>query len=244
MSRVKFILPLIAIFGLTLFSFWDCQTRAKLKAENRVLAQQLERLLAPTQMPTNSPGDTALTQEQMSELLKLRGEVTQLRGQTNEISSLREQNKKLEASLTEIKPAQTNAVAKKKRPEDALPQDIHPRSSWAFRGYDSPDAAAESICWAMANGDKAAFMAGMSPDEAAEIEKNLVNVDFGNEMKSADIGEFRILDRQTLSDDEVVLTMYTTHRDEKTGDYIGNSEDTVFKNISGQWKITKSGPAK
>ncbi|HEX4264195.1 MAG TPA: hypothetical protein VH597_07635 [Verrucomicrobiae bacterium] len=244
MNRTKFFASIIAIVALALLLVWQRESLAKFKAENESLRRQIEQL-SRAQAPaiSNSSDNNTLTPEQISELLKLRGEVTQLRGKTNEITSLREQNEKLLASLKEVKPVQTNAVAKKKRPEDALPQDIHPRNSWAFRGYDSPEATAESVCWAMANGDKSAFMAGMSPDQAADIEKHLTSKDFGGEMKSVDIGEFRILDRQASSDDEVVLTMYTTHKNEN-GDYTGDSENTVFQNIGGQWKITKSGPAK
>src|ERR1700743_1665074 len=100
MSRVKFIFSLIAICGLALFFVWEHETRAKLTAENRALGRQLEQLLqAHAQVAQPSTDNNALAQEQISELLKLRGEVTQLRGQTNEIALLREQNEKLLAAL-------------------------------------------------------------------------------------------------------------------------------------------------
>lgn len=245
MNRTKFFIAMIAIGVLASLLIWQHESLAKFKAENESLRRQIEQLWrAQTPAISNSSNGDALTPEQMSELLKLRGEVTQLRGETNEIASLREQNEKLEASLKEIKPAaQTNAVAKKKlRPEDALPQDVHPPNSWAFRGYDSPDATVESMVWAMTHGDKAAFMAGLTPEGAAEIEVHLKD-DFAKEVKSEEMGEYRILDRQTLSDDEVVMTVYSTRKNEN-GDYVGNSEDTTFKNIGGQWKIVNSGPQK
>ncbi|HWD92104.1 MAG TPA: hypothetical protein VG938_07115 [Verrucomicrobiae bacterium] len=239
MKRIKTISSLIALCGLASLLIWQHELLTKLRAENEALRGQMEQP-SPLPVAQPSPDDNALTQEQMSELLKLRGEVTQLRGQANEIASLREQNEKLLASLTDLKPAQTNAVAKKKGPEDALPQDIHPRDSWGFRGYDSPDATAESTVWAMAHGDEAAFMAAFSPEMRAELDK-LPNRNFADEMKSNDMGEFRVLDRQTLSEDEVVLSIYSTRKD-KTGEYVGDGpEDTTFKKIGGQWKISKPG---
>lgn len=61
---------------------------------------------------------------------------------------------------------------------------------------------------------------------------------FPEDMKPPDLGEFRILDRQTLADDQVTLTLYSTHKDEKTGDYVGETDnDMVFKKIGGEWKI-------
>lgn len=78
-----------------------------------------------------------MSRERLDELLKLRGEVVRLREQTNQIGALIDTNQKLAALLKE-KAASTDS-SQKERPEDALPQDIHPRASWVFRGYNSPD---------------------------------------------------------------------------------------------------------
>jgi cell division protein FtsB len=138
MTRLKPILWLVAAGGLGLIFVWRYKIVVEMRAENESLRRQVEQLSQP-QTTGTSPGDNSLTPEQMSELLKLRGEVTQLRQQTNEMASLRAQNQKLLASLKDtlenMKLARTNAVAKS--PKDALPQDIHPKESWAFRGLRS-----------------------------------------------------------------------------------------------------------
>src|SRR5436305_14294625 len=54
----------------------------------------------------------ALSQEDMSELLKLRNEVTQLRQRTNELAALRQQNEKLRASLTNREAVQQSTSTK------------------------------------------------------------------------------------------------------------------------------------
>ncbi|HEY2081897.1 MAG TPA: nuclear transport factor 2 family protein [Verrucomicrobiae bacterium] len=246
MSKLKLVFAVLAVVGVA--CLWELEhlSNERLRRENESLRLSFAELKQSQDGREPVSADNSLTKEQLAELLKLRGEVTQLRGQTNEMISLRGQNEKLLTSLKDalknVKPVQTNATAKK-RPEDALPQDIHPRNSWTFRGYDSPDATAESLCWAMAHGDKAAFVAGFSPDTAAQMENDMKGKDFAEEMNSADMGEFRILDRQPVSDDEVVLTVYSTRKD-ANGDYAGSSEDTVFKKIGGEWKISDSAPPK
>ncbi|HEX4264196.1 MAG TPA: hypothetical protein VH597_07640 [Verrucomicrobiae bacterium] len=231
---------MIAIVALVLLFNWQRESLATLQAENNAARRQVEQLSKAGESVTlASSDDNAPEQKQISELLKLRGEMTQLCEETNEIELLREKNQKLLASLKSLKPTETNAPAK--RPEDALPQDIHPRDSWAFRGYDSPDAAVESVCWALANGNRSAFIAAFSPEMQSEFDTDpFLKKMFPEDMKPADLGEFRILDRQTSSDDRVTLTTYSTHKDAKTGDYVGETDsDMVFKKIGGEWKIVE-----
>jgi hypothetical protein len=238
-NRLKSILVLVVVGGLALFIVVQCQILAKLRAGNNALRSQLDQLTqAQAARESGSNTSTAgneLNADQLSELLKLRGEVTQLRGLTNEIGALRQQNEALRASVKTAS-APTPAVEhKKKTADDALPQDIHPKDSWGFRGYDSPDATLESMLWSATHGDKAGFMAGFSPDMQEKFEKEFAQKDFAEEVRENPIEEFRVLDRQAVSDDEMVVTIYTTHLD--NGNTTGNSEDTHFKKIGGQWKV-------
>jgi RNA polymerase sigma factor (sigma-70 family) len=63
---------------------------AQLNAQNQLLSS----LVAQTK------GSSGFSDEQMSELLRLRGEVGRLRHQTNELARLREENQRLRGSLT------------------------------------------------------------------------------------------------------------------------------------------------
>jgi hypothetical protein len=242
MSKAKFIGSFAVVVGMGVVLFFQHRALVQLRHDNDELRTQVERL-TQEQSAGQSASDISSNkevEEQIAELLRLRGEVTQLRKQTNEISVLRRQNESLQeflkkASAKAVSAAQPLAARVKKSPEDALPQDIHPKNTWSFRGYDSPDAAVESMIWAMKNGDKSAFMAGLSPELQARIDKDINGKNFAEEMRSHDVEEFRILDRQAVSDDEMVVTVYTSANDNGTSK--GHSEDTHFKRVNGQWQV-------
>lgn len=240
MAKLKLIITVFVTAGVTSLLIWQYSANERLRRDNESLRgaiaelKQSQEVHAPT-----SDGDSA-TKEQLAELLKLRGEVTQLRGQTNEIAALRQQNEALIASIKAVPASTTQAQPierKKKSPEDALPQDIHPKESWGYRGYATPEATVESLCWAMMSGDRAAFLGGLSPEMRAQVEKDTEGKDFAEDIKKVGNAEFRILDRRQLSDDKMVLTIYTT-RDNPNGDTRGSSEDTVFQRFNGEWKVT------
>ena len=237
MSRLKLIFAIIAIGGVGLLFVLQYERLAKLRTENDSLRQEIVQLQANAAPPDSSANtNDSLTSAQLSELLKLRAEVTQLREQTNGIASLRQQNEKLQASLKDAATNQPKPSAEKS-PADVLPQDIHPKASWGYRGYSTPDATIESLCWAMMKGDKATFMAGLSPEMRAKIEDQTEGKDFAEDVKKVNNTEFRILDRRQLSDDEMVLTISTTSETPE-GDTTGHSEKTVFKRINGEWMVT------
>jgi RNA polymerase sigma factor (sigma-70 family) len=75
------------------------QTQEKLRTENESLTQQITQLQTDNESLSNrltSADDSkSFSNEQMNELLKLRGEVGVLRQQTNELGKLRQENQKL-----------------------------------------------------------------------------------------------------------------------------------------------------
>ncbi len=239
----KIIVVTVAIAGLTSILWWQHASNDNLRRENDALKRALMELKPSQDVSEPDASVESLTQEQMDELLKLRGEVTQLREQTNQIGDLADANKKLMVSLKEAKaPRRTSeGDEKKKNPPDALPQDIHPKDTWAFRGYATPEATVESVCWAMVNGDKEAMLKAFAPDMLPEMANQLEKGDPAEMAKKMGFAEFRILGRQQLSDDEMMLTIYTSHQNEN-GDTQDHSENTVFQRIGGEWKVTKKSP--
>ncbi|HWC61253.1 MAG TPA: hypothetical protein VHC44_16285 [Verrucomicrobiae bacterium] len=236
----KIIVVAVAIAGLTSILWWQHASNDNLRRENDALKRALMELKPSQDVSEPDASVESLTQEQMDELLKLRGEVTQLREQTNQIGDLADVNKKLMGALREAKFSQraSGGDAKRKNdPPDALPQDIHPKDSWAFRGYGSPEATLESTLWSMLQGDKATALAAFSPEMRPKMEKQLEGKDFAEEVNKIKMSEFRILDRRQISDDEMVLKIYTA-RETADGDTLGSSEKTVFQRIGGEWKVT------
>jgi hypothetical protein len=250
MTRLKLILSLVALSAFVLVGVLQYGILKKLRTENKVLRGQLDDLSPAIAAQTGATADAenSSAHEQLSELLKLRGEITQLREQTNQVGALKEANQKLAASLKELEALRADTV-RKKGPDDALPQDIHPRNSWAFRGYATPEATIESLFWAMVNSDAAAIVEAHSPDEQVETQKMLAKMqermndshfaadeaDFATRQKN--ISEFRILDRRQISDDKIVVTIYLTTSD-ADGKNVEDTAKSVFQKIAGQWKLT------
>ena len=243
-NRIKFILALAILGGLTAIFVIQCQSIARSRRENDALRSQLDQLNQAKVERDAAANSTAnandLNESQLAELLKLRGEATQLREQTNAIAAVRRENEALIASLKEKKSsaAQSSEQRPKKSPEDALPQDIHPKESWGYRGYGSPEATVESMLWAASHGDKAGFMAGFPPELQEKFAKDFQDKDLAEEVKKNEIQEFRVLDRQTVSDDEMVLTLYMTHQGNENANGSSSTEDTHFKKIDGQWRVS------
>jgi hypothetical protein len=238
MSNLKLIVVVLVMVGLGWVLALQYTFNERLRQDNDALRGAIAELKQSQDTREPAAADDAWTKEQLAELLTLRSEVTQLRGQTNQIAALAETNKKLLSSVKELGSSRTNASTKKS-PPDVLPQDIHPRETWAYRGFGTPDATMESVLSAMIAGDKATCLAGFIPEMQAEIEK-----DFDSAVQDArtdDKAEFRILDRQALSDDEMVLNVYLSRKDAH-GNIEEHSEKTVFDRIGGEWKVTKKKP--
>ena len=149
------------------------------------------------------------------ELMRLRGEVAQLRRQTNEIATLQTENAKLKATLASAMEAATAARLQAKPSIDsaAVQPLLVPRETWAFAGYGSPEDALKTAVWAMSNGDPNNFLASLSPTERAKMERQWqdktheeIAAEARREMDK--LTGFRILDRQVISDDEVVLRVF------------------------------------
>lgn len=235
MNWLKSILAAVVVVVLASVIALQYANVAKLRFENGALRGQLEQL---TQ--TRSEGDSAtnsaanvndLDESQLAELLKLRGEVTQLRGQTNAIAVMRRENDRLLAALKDG--AQRKPIAKS--PEDVPPEDIHSKESWSFRGYDSPEAALESISWAVSKGDRASFAAGFPKEQQQAFAKEMEGKDFAAEASEADdIQEFRILGRQSVSESNMTMSVYMTR--EVNGQVSHRTENLKFVKEGGQWK--------
>jgi len=243
MGKFKVIISAIAAVGLASILGWLHFSNESLRQDNEGLKQSLSALNQLMDVTTPATAPETMGEEQRTELLKLRAEVTQLRTQTNHIGVLVEANEKLKTSLREARtPAQAAGNRKKLNPEDALPQDIHPKDSWAYRGYSTPDATIESTLWAMANGDKDTILKAFAPDMLTNMMKHLDGKEFAEEVKKMNMAEFRVLDRQQLSPDEMVLTIYTARQDENGNNVNNSQEQTVFQRINGEWKVTEKTP--
>lgn len=102
MSKFKVGLGVIIVAGAAIMMFLQYQTQQQLRGDNESLRQQIAQLKADNENAANpsATSNNSLSNDQLSELLKLRGEVTALRNQTNQLAKLQDQNQQLREAIT------------------------------------------------------------------------------------------------------------------------------------------------
>jgi RNA polymerase sigma factor (sigma-70 family) len=204
--------------------------RAALKAQNDELAAQV----AENERLSNLLAQVNATQElntgQVSELLRLRNEVGGLRRQTNDLAMLQADNQRLRA-------AANKAAAPPATVQDKAAQDYIQKESWAFLGFADPESAFQSTVWAMSKGDSKAFLSALSPDgenfkRVQDRSESELAAENKKEMEK--VTAYKILDKEAVSDSEVILTVYAQ----------GENALTRFRvqRLGDEWKV--AGPVK
>ena len=193
---------------------------AGLRAEN----QRLARLPLP-----NVP---ALPPDQLLELMKLRGETGQKGQRLAKLQLELDARKNSATALALRTPATTN---------------YFPKAAWATAGNATPEAALQSTSWAMgqamSRGDIKAMLALLGPDLQARAATEMAGkTDREIQTELADQASrtareegFRIVNKQIISPDEVVLTCYVDGSD--------SFSMMPLKQTANGWQITDM-PAK
>jgi hypothetical protein len=143
-----------------------------------------------------------LAEEQLAELATLREEVQKLRHRTNDLQTMKAEIRRLRLEL-----ADARSVITSNAPPDVPAADIYPRESWAFAGYDTPEAALQSLTWAISEGDEDAYLAGLSPALRGEMQAQLADGSFSDigPMEMSDATGYRIVGRESVSDNQKVF---------------------------------------
>ena len=207
---------------------------SKLKTQNEVLRQQLAELQAQADQLSSQasrPAAPATSDEDRSELLRLRNQAAQLKQATNELQRMRTQVQQLQTANQQMRatpapPApDTNAAAVATGPV--------PRESWAFAGYATPEATLQSAIFAMSQGDYQTFLASMSPEEAARMQKSFEGktpeqVAEEGRRETANTRSFQIMGKQELAPDRVVLNVFVAGED--------RMQRITMQKIGEEWK--------
>jgi hypothetical protein len=174
--------------------------------------------------------NTPLAEDQLAELSKLRDEVRKLRLRTNDLATLRTELRRVRAELSNAR----NSMASNAVP-DVPAADIYPRNAWTFAGYDSPENAIESVTWAIGEGDEAGYLDSLSPELRDEMEAQLGDGSFGDvgPLQMMNATGFRIVDREAISDNERIITVYMD------GD--GNEMSLTLVLTPDGWKVSGVG---
>jgi hypothetical protein len=236
MTKIKLAIIVALLAGAAVLWTVQHQTEAQLHAERDALQRQLDQtagLQADNERLSNlvAQAQGSFSSEQLSELLRLRGEVGMLRRETNQLPRLKEQNDQLRTALKAANDARNSGLAH--APAEAPPLAVYPKTSWAFAGFATPETAFQSLNWAAANGDTNTFMAGMTPEQYTNMFGNQSNGNPFDDLKNKinQNSSFRILSKDVISDSEVVV--------KALGDAEGFNTPAklVFRNIDGQWKF-------
>ncbi len=212
--------------------------QSKLQRENdslRARLAELTGLRAENQrlagLITQAKDSAALTRDQFSELLKLRAEVSRLR--------------QPQSWPPDPKPAaerMSDITVDARTPEDATKDNSIPKESWAFAGYATPEAALQTVMWAMSKGDVKAFFASLTPEALALASqefagKSDAEIAAALTHETANIGGLRPDQMKTISDREVSFVVYSVAEDD--GAVRKRDESVVkFKNVAGDWKFS------
>ncbi len=211
------------------------QAALREKAETaRQQAEQIARLSADNERLSNLAARTGNAQtlppDQLSELLRLRGQIGLLRQAAKEAAQLRAVNEQLRAAAGTLEKALAAARAA---------PNFWAKDRLAFVGYADPEAALKTALWAINSGDLKACLACcvFGPEATTAIEqqpREKVEAAMAAELKimsesfAPSIG-FHILDKKTKSPDEVILNL--------SFDGEGKARKFLMKRIGNEWKM-------
>ena len=226
---------LISVVVIAVLCGMQFQAHQQLRGQSDILQEQFKRL---AQLEVENvrlsnivaQANTPLSEVQLAELASLREQVDALHRQTNQLQYLRGEITRLRTALSSVRNSvASNSVA------DVPPEDIYPREEWKFAGYDTPEDTIQSLAWAISEGDQDSYMNGMTPELQDQMQSDFADSDFSDEgpMQMSDTTGFRILDREIISDNEVI---YTLHMD--------GEEDEIpilLQKVGDEWKISGEG---
>src|ERR1043166_4268338 len=107
---------------------------------------------------------SSLSKEQFSELMKLRGEIGQLRHDANEVTRLQATNQQLLAASIDPEPESSPAP-----PDPQTVVAYWPKEQLTFGGYADLTSALKTALWAMSRNDPKSLAASVTPDAMSRL---------------------------------------------------------------------------
>jgi RNA polymerase sigma factor (sigma-70 family) len=201
-----------------------------LQQQQAPLPEQIQQLQRQRDDATNQLAELLAENEQLksnqneTNLLKLRSEIGMLRQQTNELGKLVQ--------------AWQNAS---RQNSPVFPTNFFPMESLQFLGRATPEAALESALWAKSVGNEKIWLDGMAPAEANGATNSYVQGKSDAERSQFLINQtknwtgFQILSEIPLADDEVIIQAEVQAQVNGTPHNVISME--VMKKIDDEWKL-------
>jgi RNA polymerase sigma factor (sigma-70 family) len=189
------------------------------------LLNQLEELRNQYIAATNAQ---SLARDQFNELVRLRGEIGNLRSKAKEVEMLREENRRIRSAQ-----ASGQNFDDANRPKPGA-QQIIDKASWAFVGYATPEDAFQSATWAMTRGDLKTLLNSATPEAQKQMIKDWEGKS-ENELVEQNVNGmtnvtgYRVLGKIAVSENEVNLLIHTEGED--------LTPTFIMQKVGNEWKI-------
>jgi cell division protein FtsL len=231
---MKTILAIVGVIAISAIIIWyQSRMQLALSDEIKTLQQQVAQLKTDNQNLSSqlaAVGDAKLlSDQQLNELLRLRGEVARLRQQTNQPAKGPDDRKLPVTALSEMD--STRDVL-----PDTLPKDV-PKESLIFSGYTTPASALQSFYWAATRGDVKTLFASVTPETNAKIiaalqrEGNVNDPEWLKAQLIKDFGGLGTLhmgDESLISNDQILIN----YDGERPG------QNVTMIRIGNEWRVS------
>jgi regulator of replication initiation timing len=207
----------------------------KLQAENESLRVELAELKARSeaeaQSTTTRDAEFKRLQADAREVVRLHGEITQLRSGSKDAESLRAENQRLKSENQALRSAGTAAAT----PAPTTPSaGDFPRESWAFAGYQSPEAALISAIWSMQQGNPKQYFESLTTDEQARMAKvwegkSNEEIAAKHVSDTSKITSIKVLGAQETAPGQMVMSVYIGGVD--------RAEKVNMQRVGNDWKF-------
>jgi hypothetical protein len=210
MARPNIIVTVIALIAVAVLLELQYQARHQLRSQSDAMleqSRQLQELEAENVRLSNlvARAGAPLADAQLSELADLRRQVEALRHRTNDIAGLQTEILRLRNLLSAAATSAEGGTA-----PEVPASDIYPRDTWTFAGYDTPENTIQSIMWAVSEGDPDTYAAGITPELGGELQSEFEDGSFAanGPMEMGDVTGYRIVDRDVVSENQVMYTVF------------------------------------
>jgi hypothetical protein len=213
-------------------------SHARLNKQNERMSQQSGQLIQMSDenehlsnLISRVKSSQTLSKEQLTELLRLRNEVGQLRESGTFKAQLQETNAQLRA---------VEAKAEKQLAEAQSAPNYWPKDQLAYAGYSDPESSMKSLLAAMNSGDLASWRQSCTPEAIAQLESEWQQHGLSETQQKAQIkamadmlmssaSGFHILDQKMIFPDEAMINL--------SFDGEGTARKFVLKKIGNEWKF-------
>lgn len=227
------LLLFVAVAG---FALVQRKQARQLMAENQALRAQVQAVAdlsaAADEAARQRDADLQRLRAEAQELVRLRGEVTQLRSTSKDAEKVRAENQRLASENQQWRTSAGNAQAAANAAKTS--QESFSKTEWNFAGYATPEAALVSAIWSMKEGNPKTYLESLAPEEQARMAKvweNKTEAEIAAKHQSdvTPISAFRILERQSVNDNEVLMNIYI--------EGVSRMEKVSMKRVGNDWKF-------